>query len=82
MYFELHEYIYAHYYESQPTTSTLLKLTELVLNLSSLEFDGKFYVQKIRVAMGSKLGPSYACRFVGYVEEKMNPTYPVPNRLC
>ena len=26
--------------------------------------------------MGTKMGPSYACPFVGYVEEKMLLTYP------
>ena len=43
----------------------------MVLNLSSFEFDGKYYIQKKGVAMGKKIGPSYACLFVGYVEEKM-----------
>ena len=61
--------------ENRPSTPTLLKLTELVLNLSSFEFDGKYYIQKKGVAMGTKMGPSYACLFVGYVEEKMLLTY-------
>ena len=47
----------------------------MVLNLSSFEFDGKYYIQKKGVAMGTKLGPCYECLFVGYVEEKMLLTY-------
>ena len=68
---------YLEYYpdDNRPSTPTLLKLTELVLNLSSFEFDGKYYIQKTGVAMGTKMGPSYACLFVGYVEEKMLLTY-------
>ena len=39
---------YLEYYpdDDRPSTPTLLKLTELVLNLSSLEFDGKYYIQR------------------------------------
>ena len=61
--------------ENRPITPTLLKLTDLVINLSSFEFDGKYYIQKMGVAMCTKMGPSYACLFVGYVGEKMLLTY-------
>ena len=53
----------------------LLRFIEFVLNLSSFEFDGKYYIRK-GVVMGIKMGPSYACLFVGYVEKKMLLTYP------
>ena len=68
---------YLEYYpdESRLSTPTLLKLTELVLNLSSFEFDSEYYIQKKGVAMGTKMGPCYACLFVGYVEVKMLLTY-------
>ena len=68
---------YLEYYpfENRPSTQTLLKLAELVLNLSSFEFHGKYNIQKKGVAMGTKMGPCYACLFVGYVEEKMLLTY-------
>ena len=68
---------YLEYYpdENRPTTPTLLRLTESVLNLLSFEFDGKYYIKK-GVAMGTKMGPSHECLFVGYVEEKMLLTYP------
>ena len=68
---------YLEYYpdENRPSNPTLLKLTELALNLSSFEFDGKYNIQKKGVANGTKMGPNYVCLFVGYVEEKMLLTY-------
>ena len=41
---------YLEYYpdENRPSSPMLLKLTELVLNLSSFEFDGKYYIKKRR----------------------------------
>ena len=52
-------------------THTLLRMAELVLMLNSIDFNGEHYKQIGGVAMGSKLGPNYACLFVGYVEERM-----------
>ena len=43
-----------------PPTDTLVRITELVLTLNT---GG--------VAMGSRLGPNYACLFVCYVKERM-----------
>ena len=54
-----------------PPTDTLVRLAELVLNLNSFEFDNQHYQQVGGVAMGTKMGPNYACLFVGYVEKKM-----------
>ena len=51
-----------------PPTHTLLRMAELVLTLNSFVFNGEHYKQIGGVAMGSKLGPNYACLFV---EEKM-----------
>ena len=65
----------SHWCNCRPSTPTLLKLTELVLNLSSFEFDGKYYIQKKGVDMGTNIGPSDACLFIGYVVEKMLLTY-------
>ena len=54
----------------QPPTTTILRLAELVVMLNHFEFDGYFY-NKIRgVAMGTKMGLSYACLFMGYIEEQ------------
>ena len=51
-----------------PPTSTLLRLAELVLTTNGFSFDQQFYVQVGGVAMGSKLGPSFAGLFVRYQE--------------
>ncbi len=48
-----------------PPTSTLLRLAELVLTTNWFSFNDRFYVQVGGVAVGSKLGPSYAYLFVG-----------------
>ena len=54
-----------------PPTSTLTRLAELMMTLNAFTFNGDFYQQIGGVAMGSKMGPSYACLFVGYVEERI-----------
>ena len=50
-------------------------MAELVLTLYTFEFNGEFYKQTGGVAMGSRLGPNYACLFVGCVEERMRSSY-------
>ena len=59
----------------QPATSTLTRLAELVLTLNTFSFNGAFYRQVAGVAMGSKMGPNYACLFVGYMEEAILSQY-------
>ena len=51
----------------EPSTSTLTRLAELVLTLNSFFFNNEYYRQLGGVAMGSRMGPNYACLFVGYV---------------
>lgn len=51
-----------------PSTTTLAQLAELVLTLNTLEFDVQIFHQVSRVAMGTKMGPSYACLFMGHHE--------------
>ena len=71
-----------HYLDLRPSPSppsdTLLRLAELVLNLNSFEFNGQFYQQVSGVAMGTKMGPSYACLFMGHLEQKMFSSYEGP----
>ena len=62
----------------RPSDATLLRLAELVLTLSSFNFDGECYSQKKGVAMGTKMGPAYACLFVGHIEEQMLHNYQHP----
>ena len=59
----------------EPPTDTLLRMEELVSTLNTFEFSGEFYKQTGGVAMGSRLGPNYACLFVGYVKECMLSSY-------
>ena len=48
----------------EPSSETLLRLAELVLTLNCFSFAGNYY------AMGTKMEPSYANLFVGYVEHQ------------
>ena len=56
-------------------TVTLTRPAELVLILNAFSFNNEFYHQVGGVAMGSKMGPNYACLFVGYVEEQIGQQY-------
>ena len=71
-----------HYLDLRPTpcppTDTIIRLAELVLNLNSFEFNEAFYQQVSGVAMGTKMGPSYACLFMGYIEHQIMSTYTGP----
>ncbi|XP_076455795.1 uncharacterized protein LOC143290328 [Babylonia areolata] len=49
---------------------TILRLAELVLSLNSFTFEDRHFQQTRGVAMGTKMGPSFACLFVDYVEEQ------------
>ena len=55
----------------QPSTRTLVRLAELVLTLNTFSFNGNFYRQIGGVAMGTRLGPNYACLFMGHIEEQI-----------
>ena len=52
----------------EPSSETLLRLAELVLTLNCFSFAGNYYKRINGVAMGTRMGPSYANLFVGYVE--------------
>ncbi|XP_054757395.2 uncharacterized protein LOC129263512 [Lytechinus pictus] len=67
--------------DDSPSVETLLRLAELVLRLSAFEFDGRYYKQHKGVAMGTKMGPSYACLFVGFVGEQMLQSYHGPKHV-
>ena len=57
---------------------TILRLAELVLTLNSFQFGDSHFQQTSRVAMGTGMGPSYACLFVGYVESQISLQYSGP----
>ena len=62
----------------EPSTTALICLAELVLTLSNFSFDSEHYQQISGVAMGTKMGPSYANLFVGYVEKQIFKWYTGP----
>ena len=49
----------------------VLRLAELVLTLASFQFGDCHYKQTKGVAMGTKMGPSFACLFMGHLEEQI-----------
>ena len=53
-----------------PSSETLLRLAELVLTLDCFSFGDNYYKQINGVAMGTKMGPSYANLFVGFIGNK------------
>ena len=53
-------------------------MTELVLTLNCFSFAGNYYKQINGVAMGTRMGPSYANLFVGYVEHQFFNQYNGP----
>eukprot|EP00061_Rhincodon_typus_P009577 g33190.t1 len=57
--------------KQHPPIDTLIHLTELVLTLSNFSFNASHFVQTKGVAMGTRMGPSYAYLFVGYVEQSL-----------
>ena len=62
----------------EPSSETLLRLAELVLTLNCFSFAGNYYKQINGVAMGTRMGPSYANLFVGYVEHQFFNEYNGP----
>ena len=53
------------------STSTLLRLADLVLTSNSFQFNGRFFKQVKGVAMGTKMGPSVACLTLGLFEHNL-----------
>ena len=51
------------------STSTLLQLIEMVLKMNTFHFNRRYFSQKKGIAMGTKMGHSVACIFMGYFEE-------------
>ena len=62
----------------EPSSETLLHLAELVSTLNCFSFADSYYKQINGVAMGTKMGCSYANLFVGYIEHKFFNEYNGP----
>ena len=50
-------------------TEFLIECLKLVLSGNIFMFNDDLYIQKIGTAMGTKLAPTYACLFMGSLEE-------------
>ena len=55
--------------KSETPTIFLCDLLEAVLDGNIFEFDGNLFQQKIGTAMGTSVAPTYACLFMGWLEE-------------
>ena len=68
----------------EPSSETLFRPAEPVLTLNCFLFGGNHYKQTNGVAMGTRIGPSYANLFVGFIEHQfflINTTAPNLNFL-
>eukprot|EP00061_Rhincodon_typus_P000106 g10497.t1 len=57
--------------EQSPCTDTLIHLAEHVLTLNNFSFNSSNFLQTNGMAMGTRMGPSYACLFVGCMEQSL-----------
>ena len=62
----------------EPSSETLVRSAEQVLILNWFSFGGNYYKQTNGVAMGTKMGPSYANLFVGFIEHHFFSQYHGP----
>ena len=64
-----------------PPTDTIIRLAELVLTLNHFELNDECYTQIRGVSMGTRMGPSYACLLMGFLEQQFLEQYrgPVPD---
>ena len=58
-----------------PPTNTLIRLAEPVLTLNHFVFDNDYYTQCRGVSMGTRMGPSYSCLFMGWFEHEFLSSY-------
>jgi hypothetical protein len=57
------------------STETLLKLFDLVLTTSDMQFNEEFFRQCKGIPMGSRIGSGVACLTMGYIERNMLSQY-------
>ena len=57
--------------QSSPPISDITTLMRLVLTKNNFSFLGKHYLQIHGTAMGTRMAPSFACLFMGNLEERM-----------
>ena len=72
------KHFYDHRTVKEPSSETLLRLAELVLIFNCFSFGGNYYKQTNGVAMGIKMGPSYANLFLGFIAHQFFSQYHGP----
>ena len=72
------KHFFDHRTVEEPSSETLLRSAEQVLILNWFSFGGNYYKQTNGVAMGTKMGPSYANLFVGFIEHHFFSQYHGP----
>ena len=72
------KHFFDHRTVKEPSSETLLRLAELILTLNRFSFGDNYYIQTNGVAMGIKMGPSYANIFVGFSEHQFFSQYHGP----
>ena len=72
------KHFFDHRTVKEPSSETLLRLAELILTLNRFSFGDNYYIQTNGVAMGTKMGPSYANLFVGFIEHQFFSQYHGP----
>ena len=55
----------------QPPPEIIGEMLKFILTNNVLEFEGQHYLQLQGCAMGSKCSPSYACIFMGHMEQRL-----------
>eukprot|EP00061_Rhincodon_typus_P003882 g21207.t1 len=65
------DFFLSHRPNQSRSTNTLIRLTKLVLTLNNFFFNSSHFLQIKGVSMGTRMSPSYACFFVGYMEQTL-----------
>ena len=60
---------------NKPSNQSLINLLTLILTKNNFKFNGKHYIQKKGVCMGSKVSPSFAILYMDYFENMYVYTY-------
>ena len=60
---------------SEVPTSFLVDMLKTVLDGNIFELNGQLWQQQIGTAMGTKVAPTYACLFMGWLEDWMLNTW-------
>ena len=69
------KHFFDHRTVKEPSSEALLRLPKQVLTLNRFSFVRNYYKQTNGVAMGTKMGPSYANLFVGFIEHQLFSQY-------